>query len=96
MTFSIYRFNFSELLIINMMSILFVYRSHPVFASQRWGVQSVLSRAVVILFASLFASQGLSPWSRTVPCVPYDTITPVSRHVLAVSRAIYYEIALSF
>ena len=59
-------------------------------------MQSVLSRAVAVLpFASLFASQGLSPWSRTVYCVPYSTITPVLRRVLSASRAIYYKIALS-
>ena len=60
-------------------------------------MQFVLSRAVVVLlFAPLFASQGLSPWSRTVYCVPYSTITPVLRRVLSVSRAIYYKIALLF
>ena len=60
-------------------------------------MQFVLSRAVVVLlFAPLFASQGLSPRSRTVYCVPYSTITPVLRRVLSVSRAIYYKIALLF
>ena len=32
------------------------------------------------------------PQVRTVCCVPYDTITPVSRHVLSVSRALYMEL----
>ena len=32
------------------------------------------------------------PHVRTVYCVPYDTITPVSRHVLSVSRALYMEL----
>lgn len=61
------------------------------FCKSATGCVVCINRAVVNTVVSHIDIPRLSP-VRTVCCVPYDTITPVSRHVLSVSRALYMEL----
>ena len=61
------------------------------FCKSATGCVVCINRAVVNTVVSHIDIPRLS-LVRTVCCVPYDTITPVSRHVLSVSRAPYMEL----
>lgn len=61
------------------------------FCKSATGCVVCINRAVVDTVVPHIDIPRLSP-VRTVCCVPYDTITPVSRHVLSVSRAPYMEL----
>lgn len=61
------------------------------FCKSATGCAVCANRAVVNTVVSHINSLDF-PQARTVCCVPYDTITPVSRHVLSVSRALYMEL----
>ena len=65
------------------------------FCKSATGCVVCINRAVVNTVVSHIDIPRLSP-VRTVCCVPYDTITPVSRHVLSVSRAPYMELHFQF
>ena len=65
------------------------------FCKSATGCVVYVNRAEVVLSYLILTSPGF-PRVRTVCCVPYDTITPVSRHVLSVSRAPYMELHFQF
>lgn len=65
------------------------------FCKSATGCVVCINRAVVDTVVPHIDIPGF-PRVRTVCCVPYDTITPVSRHVLSVSRAPYMKLHFQF